>query len=160
MSNLTLVLMIVGAFILVLGIVMDVRAHLEIAVKNWRLSAIISEPNTTATSCGKAPGAMARTPLPVELALIPSTWVITALPSAIQEAAAQSGGIATGIDPAVIHPATIDRLAPAFSYRPFNSAVCNSAQHSCARPPMIEECRFLPVWEASPFTLCYCGNPA
>jgi hypothetical protein len=29
MSNLTLVLMIVGAFVLVLGIVMDVRAHLE-----------------------------------------------------------------------------------------------------------------------------------
>src|ERR1039458_255787 len=88
------------------------------AVKNWRLSAIILEQNTTATSCGKAPGATARTPLTVELALTPSTWVIAALPSAIQEAAAQSGGIATGIDLGVGHPATIDRLTPSLLLPP------------------------------------------
>jgi hypothetical protein len=88
---------------------------LRTAEKNWRLSAIISEPKTTATSSGKAPGATAKTLLTVELASKPSMSVTAASLGAIQEAAAQSCGIATGIDPGVIHPGTIEDIPPALS---------------------------------------------
>jgi hypothetical protein len=91
---------------------------LRIAAKKWRHSAIISELNTTVTSSGKAPGATAKTYLTVELALTPSTWVIGTAPSDIQGATAQSSEIATGIDPGVIHPATIDGIPLSLFLRP------------------------------------------
>ena len=79
---------------------------------NGRISAIISGPSTTASFSGKAPGATTRAYMIVELALTPSTFAIGAPPSAIQVAAVQPGGIATGIDPGVIRAATVGRHSP------------------------------------------------
>jgi hypothetical protein len=111
---------------------------LRIALKKWRLSAIISGPSTTATFSGKAPGATTRTSMIVELEFTPSTFAVGAPPSGIQEAAAHPGGVATGIDPGAIRAATAEGILPGFSYILLNSTVCNYGQHSRAWPPMMD----------------------
>ena len=73
MSQLTLVLLIVGAIVFIFSAVAAVRAHLQKRDEEMAPSGITSEPNTTAPSSGRAPGATARTPLTLELALTSST---------------------------------------------------------------------------------------
>jgi hypothetical protein len=115
MPQLTLVLMLVGAFIVVLGLFMDISAHPKAI--------------TTATSYGRAPGPTANAPQTLAPAFMQPMWGIAAPPSTIRKAAAQSGGIATGSNPGIIRPASIERIAPqAFAHGPFNPGVSNSAQ--------------------------------
>jgi hypothetical protein len=99
-------------------------------VKRWRVFAIISDQSTSEICSGKAPGAMTKTYMIVELALMPPMFAIWAPPRAIQQAAVQPGGIATELDPEAIGATTAEVILPGFSYVSLNSTVCNSGQHS------------------------------
>lgn len=121
MHHLMSPLLLVGAMILIPGNPMAFRAHLQSRREDAAPFRDYFGPSTTATSSGKAPGAMTMGKyVMVECGLKASTPVIPVPTRGIQAPLVRPDGIATGIDLGVSRAPTAEGI---FTQRPCYSQV-------------------------------------
>ena len=111
MSHLTIVLLIVGAFVLILGMITAVRAYLENRRQETAPFRDYFGPEYDRDLLRQSSWCDDENLYMIaKLALTPSMFAIRAPTSGIQEAAAQPDGIANRIDPGLVYTNLEDGL--------------------------------------------------